>query len=313
LTDAAARTRSTWQAILGEEAAATVEVLLNTLEPYQREIEQHFALEGQRRFRGLMAGYLHLVTRAKYVGSTLRDRIPFLPKPSQTVETPATWDLSAFTRACSSVAGDRHLDARKRALPNRLLVEADKQGFPLGLLSEPVEAAAKLDWRQKYAQGLADVLHQFEQDAARPVGVRRWLQTGFIWLGNWAPPVALLAALVQLLWRYFDPMGRGYSFQISDVLLPLIVLLIVLVILHLLMVLLLPVRWAAIRGEFERRLRRTVESDLQGVYASIPAEVAETLHLERRQIEHLLGETREVATWLEQREQAASITGLYGR
>src|SRR5205823_10782341 len=113
LEEMAGRTRSAWERLLGEETTATAEVLLNTLEPYQREIEHHFALEGQRRFRGLMAGYLHLITRLRYVGSTLRDRIPFLPKPSQAVDTPAAWDLSAFTRACSSVAGDRHLDARK--------------------------------------------------------------------------------------------------------------------------------------------------------------------------------------------------------
>src|SRR5207253_1821846 len=69
LATQAAQTRSSWERILGEEAAATVEVLLNTLEPYQREIEHHFALEGQRRFRGPMAGYLHLFTRAKYVRS----------------------------------------------------------------------------------------------------------------------------------------------------------------------------------------------------------------------------------------------------
>src|SRR5205807_10444971 len=101
-----AEKHANWEGILGEEAAPTVEVLLNTLEPYQRENEQHFALEGQRRFRGPMASYLHLFTRAKYVGSTLRDRIPFLPKPSQAVEKPASWDLATFTRACSSVAGD---------------------------------------------------------------------------------------------------------------------------------------------------------------------------------------------------------------
>src|SRR5216683_2981024 len=98
LATQAAQTRSTWERILGEEAAATVEVLLNTLEPYQREIEHHFAMEGQRRFRGPMAGYLHLFTRAKYVGSTLRDRIPFLPKPAQAVDMPAAWNLATFTR-----------------------------------------------------------------------------------------------------------------------------------------------------------------------------------------------------------------------
>ncbi len=37
------------------------------------------------------------------------------------------------------------------------------------------------------------------------------------------------------------------------------------------------------------------------------------VRLERWQVEQLLIETREVAAWLEQREQAATIEGLYGR
>ncbi|HZU35528.1 MAG TPA: GTPase, partial [Gemmataceae bacterium] len=64
LTEAAAQTQKAWERLLADEAKATAEVLLNTLEPYQREIEHHFAREGQRRFRGLMAGYLNLFTRA---------------------------------------------------------------------------------------------------------------------------------------------------------------------------------------------------------------------------------------------------------
>ena len=145
-------------------------MLLNTLEPYQREIEHHFTVESQRRFRGLMGHYLGLFTRTQYVGSTLRDRIPFLPRPAEQVQTPAAWDLATFTRACSSVAGERHLDARGQALANRLLVEADQQGFPLDLLTEPVETTAKIDWRQRYAQDLIEVLQQVEQQWAKPTG-----------------------------------------------------------------------------------------------------------------------------------------------
>ena len=53
--------RIAWAGPLNDEAAATTEVLLNTLEPYQAEIEHHFTVEGQRRFRGVMAGYLQPV------------------------------------------------------------------------------------------------------------------------------------------------------------------------------------------------------------------------------------------------------------
>src|SRR5207253_5203800 len=131
LTEVAARTKACWERLLKEEAHATADILLNSLEPYQREIEHHFTVESQRRFRGLMASYLNLFTRVKYAGNSLRDRIPFLPKPLQKVEAPPTWDVAAFTRACSKAAGERHLDARGRALANRLLVVADQQGFPL--------------------------------------------------------------------------------------------------------------------------------------------------------------------------------------
>jgi hypothetical protein len=77
-------------------------------------------------------------------------------------------------------------------------------------------------------------------------------------------------------------------------------------------VLLLPVRWSAIRGEFQRRLEDRLRKDLHGVYAAIPADVADALVLERRQVEQLVSETREVATWLEQRQQATSVAALYG-
>ena len=53
-----------WSSILNEETAATAEILLNTLEPYKKEIEHYFTLQGQRRFRGLMAAYLHLITQS---------------------------------------------------------------------------------------------------------------------------------------------------------------------------------------------------------------------------------------------------------
>jgi hypothetical protein len=310
LTIPAAQTRARWDGILAEEAAATAEVLLNTLEPYQREIEHHFTLEGQRRFRGLMAGYLHLFTRLKYIGSTLRDHMPFLPRPSEQVKTPTAWNLESFTRACSSVAADRHLDARGRALANRLLIEADQQGFPLDLLSEPTEAAAKLDWRQRHAQTLIEVLQHVELEWAKPTGFRRWLQNTVIFLADWVPPLVLLASCVLLLWQWTM---QGRTFDWHDLLLPAVVLALVLVILHVFIALLLPLRWSAIRGEFQKQLERRLLGELQSAYNSIPADVAEALRQERQQVEQLLGETREIAAWLDQRQQAASIAGLYGK
>lgn len=210
------------------------------------------------------------------------------------------------------MAATRHLDARGRALANRLLVEADARGFPLALLSEPVEAATKIDWRTRYAQALVDVLQDVERQWSNPRGLRRWVQSGLVFLGDWLPTLGLLAACVMLLWRYFDPYGRGYEVRLADALLPPAVTLVILIVMHLLITLLLPLRWRNIRSEFRRRLEEQLRTTLAAVYAPLPGDVAEGLREERRRIEALQKETREVATWLREREQSASIVGLYG-
>ena len=50
LTAEAERTRSAWERVLHEEAAACGDVLVSTLEPYSTEIEHHFRVEGQQKF-----------------------------------------------------------------------------------------------------------------------------------------------------------------------------------------------------------------------------------------------------------------------
>ncbi len=313
LTEVAAKTSAAWQRPIAEEATATTDGLLDTLEPFQREIEHHFALEGQRRFRGIMAWYLQLFTRAKYVGSSLTARIPFLPRSSDKVDAPSAWDLAKFTRDCSEAAASRQLDARNKALASRLLVEADRQGFPLSILTDPVEALAKFDWRQRYTLALNQVLHHVEQQWTRPTGTRRFIQTLIVWAADWLPLIALLASLVVLLWRYFNVTGEQMHVPtLAEWLVPLIVVASVLVILHILIALLLPLRWPAIRGEFRRELQERIQKELEKTYRPLPGELAETLTAERELVHKLVGQVREVATWLEQREQSASIASLYG-
>jgi len=314
LADTARQTLAAWDGGFEEEARASAGVLLNTLEPYQGEIEHHFTVEGHRRFHGLMAVYLGLFTRARYATTSLRDRIPFLPKSQQAQVTPtASWDLTTFSRACSDMASSRHLDARGRALANRLLIEADARGFPLALLTEPVEAATKIDWRARYAQALVEVMQDVEQQWSNPKGVRRWVQSSLVFLADWLPTLALLVACLVLLWRICDPQDKKYHVEAADALFPPAVTLVVLIILHILLTLLLPLRWRNIRAEFRRQLEKRLQASLAAVYAPLPGDVADALREERRRIEALQKETDEVATWLQEREQSASIVGLYGR
>src|SRR5262245_17188244 len=69
LTEAAAKTREVWSKTLGDEARANVEILLSTLEPYQKEIAHHFALQRQQHFRGIMGTYLRWYNKMRYAGS----------------------------------------------------------------------------------------------------------------------------------------------------------------------------------------------------------------------------------------------------
>jgi hypothetical protein len=312
LGQTAERVRSSWQKPLSEEAAALTEILLNTLEPYQHEIELHFALEGQRRFRGPMAAYLGLVTRIQYAGSSLRDRFHVLPRASEPSKQAHPWDLALFTRACSEIAATRQVNSRVRALANRLLVEADQQGFPVDLLNQGVETVARLDFCSRHAQALTEVLQQVEQQWTRPEGKRRFVHALIMLLANWAPVLVFLASLLIVLWRFFDPMGVGYKTELSSFLLPLVVLVAVLIVLHLLIALLLPLRWTSIRDEFKRQLEQRLREELESACLPVPGEVVQVMNQERAQVEKLAGQTHEVSSWLSQREQASSIANLYG-
>ena len=311
LTQAARHTRTAWEKTLGEEARANVEVLLATLEPYQKEIEHHFAIERQKKFRGLMGTYLHWFNKLKYAGSSLKDRIPFLPRISSAAPQ-AAWDLSEFTSAFTAVAAERHLDIRGRALTNHLLVEAEKQGFPLNLLTEATETAGRIDWRARHAQALVEVLNKVEAELSTPSGPRRWIEGAIIFLAEWAPLLAFGGMATILLWQYTMSEPRR-TFAWGDLLLPLVAVLLLLIVMHVIIAILLPLRWHAIRAEFERRLKRRLLEDLEHAYAHLPDAVAEELLRERQRVLDYVREVHEIGSWLSQREQVAGVLGLYGK
>jgi len=313
LTEVSNHVRSAWEKPLADEAKSIAEVLLSTLEPYQREIEHHFTLQGQRRFHGLMAGYFYLVTNAQYLGASLRSRLPLLGKIGTTpVPAAAVWNLNTFTQTCSEAASARQLDARNKALINRLLITAEAHGFPVALLAESLETRGRLDWRKNWASTLAEALDAVEKEWTQPTGSRRALQEVVVFVADYLPPLTLLGGLGVLLWRFFDPLGRGYQVQLLDALLPFVVLIIVLILLHLVINLLLPLRWNTIREAFGQQLEQRLREQLASVYLDVPAEVAIQLAEERQKVQALLDETREVTQWLSKHEQAAGVETLYG-
>ena len=102
------------------------------------------------------------------------------------------------------------------------------------MLTEPVLALAKIDWRQRWARGLTEVLDQVEKQWTRPTGVRRVVQGTLVLLADVLPPLAFLAAVANLLLRVFDPWDRYKNTDIGwiHVFLPFIVLFAVLIFLQ---------------------------------------------------------------------------------
>jgi energy-coupling factor transporter ATP-binding protein EcfA2 len=306
----AAATKAAWEDLLHEEAKASGDVLVGTLEPYSGEIEHHFRVEGQQQYRGLMAAYVKLTTKLRYAGVTLRDRIPMLPKAEAKVETPANWNLTAFARECTRVAGEKVLNQRTTALVNRLLVEADRQRFPVKLLNPAMQDAGRADWQSRYDRALIESLAEVERERTHPTGSRKALKVTLVSLSNILPEIVFVAAFLLLLWRYF--MVSEYRVSLFDLLLPFALTLVVLVFLHLLVSFLLPIRWSAVRGQFGAQLTTRLDAELATVFAPIPETIAGKLQEERERMEQLLEEVREVRGWLTERQQAASVAGLYG-
>jgi energy-coupling factor transporter ATP-binding protein EcfA2 len=308
----AAKVRTAWEGVLNEEADAQADVLVSTLEPYQQEVEHHFTVRGQQNFWGLTAAYLRASTKLKYFTSTLKDRIPGVPKVGAgKVDTPTDWNLSEFVQNCSRTAGERVLTQRLAALSNKLLVEADQKGFPLALLSEPTTAAAEAAWEEKFTRGLVESLTEVEQEVTRPTGWRKWVRGGFIFLCNSLPPVTLFTCFALVLYQYFVVGVTQLDWVM--LLLPVYATLGVLVLVQLAVAVALPVRWSRIRGQFQERLREKLATELTAVFLPVPDAIATAVRDEKRQAEALVTETKQIADWLNEREQASHVGELYGK
>ena len=96
-------------------------------------------------------------------------------------------------------------------------------------------------------------------------------------------------------------------------LLPLYATLGVLVLVQLATALLLPVRWPRVRGQFQERLRQKLAAELNAVFLPVPDEVSAAVRDEKRQAEALVTETKQIADWLNEREQASHVGELYGK
>jgi hypothetical protein len=300
LHSAAVKARVAWEKTLADEADGMTDLLLATVDPFQRDIEKHFALHMHQHFRGLMAIVLGLAARLRYWSGSRSlpgpKLLPYKPDPHEI----GAWDLGAFSRSCLELAHHRYLEARSKALPNRLLVLADQSGLPAATLAPWVETAA----------AAVETVHQTEAELARPTGPRRWLLELLVRIGEFLPLALLLLSSGWLLYDYFLAQPRR-SFTWTDLLLPLVAIFFGLLILYVVIQLALPVRWLAVRGTLSKRLRQRIHSEVFDAFVQLPEKLAAQLADQRRRIEELEAQTRRLAASVSEREAPAPVAELF--
>src|SRR5262249_24426765 len=124
----------------------------------------------------------------------------------------------------------------------------------------------------------------------------------------WLPILACGVMAVVLIWQYTMDVR---TFFLGDLLLPALVMVMVMVALHVLTSILMPFSSHALRGAFESALRTRLGADLDTAFNTLPATVAQDLLKERRQIDKIQGDCREVSAWLERQETAAGAERLF--
>lgn len=319
LTEAAARARRAWDKVLRQETQEMADILLKSLDSQAARLESFFRDALYEQFKGLMGGFLRLRQSLRHVLETLSKLFPWewIKKAAADAEPADTGDLILFIRSLTDKAAERHLDARTRALPNKLLVVADENAFPLTLLSSEVQQAAQTDWRARYSTVVANTCEEIEAQWTSPTGLRRGLLNALIWAGEWLPILLLLAGILVFLNNYLPLWETSRTMSVWEGLALLIALpLISLILLWLPIRLFLPIRWKKIRSLFHGRLREQLMAELGNVFLPLPEREAERVRQERQRLEALLQEALQVRKWLEAQEKGqgtAVVERIWGQ
>jgi energy-coupling factor transporter ATP-binding protein EcfA2 len=304
LTAEAAKVCDAWSTALDEESRVAADVLVAALDPRSVEIESHFNVRGQDRFRGLMAGYLKLTT-LRYSWRAFR---PSLSSPGAPRDSDL--DLASFAAGSARLAGERVLDRRAQALVNRLLVDANARDFPLAILNDRTSAAAaRPGWDDRHTRAVVESLAEVERELTNPSGAKSVPRAIVRLLANYLPEGVLVGSIFLLLWR---TLVEELTPSLFHFVLPLFLTLGTLVLLHVLVSLVFPLRWPAIREQFRRALAIRLKSEYDRSYLPIPTDLADTVLGERKTVDSIAEEVVQVSEWLSERESAAHVGELYG-
>lgn len=310
LSTPAKRTLEAWRRVLRQQAADDAELLIHSLDPMQLVIERHFRRQMLQEFKGLMLWSFKLYHGIQDWGGHLGTWFRVLPKVAKHRLVNDTWDLTVVTRECIRAAKERAWDERLKGLGNRLLMEAEKEGFPISLLHEPIAKVATMDWQERLHDAVSEAMRLVEQICVRPTGFQRVQHALLIRLGNVIPVLTFFGGYLLVMYRFYV---ERIPPAMPDLFAPAFFALLSLVLVHAITDWLLPLNWRTIRGHFREQLTEFLRVAFETEYRMIPETVTEKIDRERREIEDLCQEATKAREWLAGRENALRIAALYGR
>jgi energy-coupling factor transporter ATP-binding protein EcfA2 len=300
LDAAAEHIRRKWKTILQQEAAARANLFLADLDVHCHWIERLFASALYRQFRGiagcLLQGVAFLRAFLDLSGSLFQGRI------GQTVINSAAKGDSEDVRAAwvlpMALAAERQVDARGRALRDQLLIEARQESFPLNPRWPEMDQAGEQDQPRRYRAAVEQTIEEVKSQWTGRNSSGSWVLRPLIWLDEWGSLAALVVGLLIALNTLIPVLPLWESVRnrsLWEILaLPLILVAIMVALVSILVRVLLPVRWTRIRDMFSKRLSEQFARELEGIYLDLPRRVAEQVREERRQVDRLIEQVREI-------------------
>jgi hypothetical protein len=309
VSGSAAKTWSAWQQTLREEARIQAELLLACIAPHQKLIERRLSQAIGHPFRGLMGLYARLLDFGRQ--GFFRSRLPQLQGRAAETAPTCLDDLAGFGRSCARDTFQRSIQARLRALGDRLVAQADDAELPIGGLGADLSAQLLALSEESYAEAVTRTLHLAEQSLAGEASWRKKFRFLWTWLGDLVP---LAIFVLVLMWQLYAKFFTNAYVSVGDlVLLPPVAALLGMTLLYWLYRWTVPITWSRLTPLAGRQLRQGLRADLATALQGLPEHQAILLAEERRQVGQLLEQVERGVQNVQQQEKLAQVAVLYSQ
>lgn len=299
-------TESAWQTIVKQEVNQQSDVILASMAPHQRQLQQHYADYLSHPFKGMMGSFVSLLQLGRM--RWLKGSLPQLPASTS---EPGVSDLTGFAASCVQKSYQQSLSARKEALTDRLIARADELQLPVHQLAEEVQAHLKGITEATYSDTLNKVLLKAENELSGPGSWRKRMAPWWTWLGHLIPLGLLILVFV---WQLYAKIAGTMYVSFTDlILMPLLATILGMLLLYFIYQSLVPVSWKKLASQCRESLENELEQRFITSLKGLPRKQATLLKDERQQVKKMIEKTTVTSNLVRQQELTSQVAILYAQ